>query len=145
MHKQVATTYTHHWSAPCDCHKQNIFTPLDFLVKCEVISTDAHNSTIIYTHYASSVASTVLRTSSLNVSFLCVIWIPLTPVDSILRCILVQCSAFLASGSDPTDDSRRKRIEQCVSAVTLLCSAYQHMNALTACMNASFMNALTAA
>ena len=37
--------------------------------------------------------------------------------------ILVQCSAFLASGSDPTDDSRRKRIEQRVSAVTLLCRA----------------------
>ena len=25
--------------------------------------------------------------------------------------ILVQCSAFLASGSDPTDDSRKKRID----------------------------------
>ena len=28
-----------------------------------------------------------------------------------MYCILVQCSAFLASGSDPTDDSHRKRFD----------------------------------
>ena len=50
--------------------------------------------------------------------------------------LLLQCSAFLASGSDPTDDSRRKRIEQRVSAVTMLCSAYrERVDSLHECVD----------
>ena len=37
--------------------------------------------------------------------------------------LLVQCSAFLASGSDPTDHSRRKRIDLATQRMNTLCKA----------------------